>query len=364
MMKVDRFAAPGNLTDFDNEMADGWSRFISDGLDREAASLLQSNPGIQPQFYNPAKLDVSGSPTPISWLAFPAIIEAMYADDPQRMFEEAEKRDNQDEYLEWSVVKENGKIKRVMFTCEGPEYWSFIARNRPDLLVALYTKIVGQEVPQRDLITPQGVYFQRNKWNIQHAVHLVQPNNNLRAEINIAAKATVLRRHGGHNPVTDNIELIDCSGYGVKERNSDPHIGDVVNQKARAGCSVTLENPVGLYIESLPKPSDKWLKPDGSPVGDYWTLERGDKDHIVRAVYEVPAGELSAGAPFVVGDIRIAGKNIEFGGHIVKAALLQIKLSGVIGKEGVFHNITFPCPNEGGSGMLDALAPNPFSRQG
>ena len=38
----------------------------------------------------------------------------------------------QDEYLEWFAVRDaHGKIKRVQFTCEGPDYWDFLARHDP-----------------------------------------------------------------------------------------------------------------------------------------------------------------------------------------------------------------------------------------
>ena len=74
-MKVDRFSPPGNLTDFDGPLSDTWSDFISNRLDTEAANLLAENPGIQPQFYNPAKLDVSGTNAPISWQTFPNIMK-------------------------------------------------------------------------------------------------------------------------------------------------------------------------------------------------------------------------------------------------------------------------------------------------
>src|SRR5207249_1137039 len=75
----------------------------------------------------PSKLDISGTPAPISWPGFPNKIEIEFGDDPQKTFQEAELRNNQDEYLEWATVKRNGKITKVMFTCEGPEYWKFIA---------------------------------------------------------------------------------------------------------------------------------------------------------------------------------------------------------------------------------------------
>jgi hypothetical protein len=362
VVSLDRFSPPGNLTDLDGPLAAAWSDFISDRLDNEVVALVSRSPGLQPQFYNPAKLDVTGSPVPISWPAFPNIVEINFGDDPQRMFEEAERRDNQDEYLEWAAVRESGKITRVTYTCEGPEYWNFLARADPDLLVSLYGQLVGHAVPRRDLLTRGGTYIPRNRWNRQHAVHLVQPNNTLSAEINIASQATILRRHGGHDPVTDSTELIECSGFGVKERHSDPHIGDVVNQQARAGCSVTLEDPIALYLEALPDPADLGVrKPDGTAAGkNYWRLERGDPDHILRAVFEVPAGETVNGAPFTVGDMTVEGDPIEFGGQIVKGGVgLRVKLTGVIGKSGVFRNPSFPCPGQ----PFSALGPGPASRQ-
>src|SRR5262245_49830231 len=124
MTKIDQFSAPGNLKDFEGGMAADWSRFVSDDLDREVAALSQSNPGLQPQFYNPSKLDVAGTPVPISWPAFPQIIEIRFGDDQREMFRQGEIRNNQDEYLEWAVITQNGKITKVMFTCESPEYWT------------------------------------------------------------------------------------------------------------------------------------------------------------------------------------------------------------------------------------------------
>jgi len=361
VVTLDRFSPPGNLTDLKGPLAEAWSSFISNRLDGEVAALLSGHPGLQPQFYNPAKLDVTASPAPISWPAFPNILEINFGDDPPRMFEEGERRDNQDEYLEWATTRANGKITRVAFTCEGPEYWNFIARADADLLVSLYEQIAGRSIRRQDILTQGGTYIPRNRWNRQHAVHLVQPNNTLSAEINIAAQATILRRQGGHDPVTDANELIECSGFGVKERHSDPHIGDVINQQARAGRSVTLEDPIALYLEELPDPADIGIrKPDGTPAGpEYWRVERGDAAHILRAVFEVPAGETVNGQPFTVGDMTIEGDAIEFGGQIVRVGGLRGKLTGLVGKSGGFHNPSFPCPGQ----PLFALGPGPSSRQ-
>ena len=352
MAKISQFSAPGNLKDLSPPMAASWSTMISGFLDGEVSSLAD-NPGLHPQFYNPSKVDVSGAPTPIAWQAFPQIIELKYGDDPQEMFRQAEMRNNQDEYLEWAVIKDGDKITKVMFTCEGPEYWDHVAGDKA-LLAKLYSEITGQAVQQSDLFTPGGAYQPRNKFNLTYAIHLIQINNTLTAEIDIAAQATIMRRHGGHDPVTDPIELIKCSGFGKKERHSDPHIGEVVNSVARQGCSLTLQDPIGLYMDKLPDPTAELgiKKPDGGAVGmDYWKLVRGDKDHILRAEFAAPAGQPA------VGDLEIGGEKIRFGGQIVKAGMM-VKLTGVVGKPGVFHNPSFSCPG-GGAFASQALGPAP-----
>jgi hypothetical protein len=354
MAKISQFAAPGNVTDLSASMAASWSTKISGFLDEEISSLA-ANHGLHPQFYNPSKLDVSGSPTPISWQAFPQIIELKFGDDPQEMFRQAESRNNQDEYLEWAVVRQDGKITKVMFTCESPEYWSHVADDKK-LLTKLYSDIVGQEVPQSELLTAGGAYAPRNSFNMKNAIHLIQPNNTLRAEINIASQAMIIRRHGSHDPVTNSNELISCSGFGDPDRHSDPHIGEVVNDVARQGCSLALQDPIGLYIDGLPHPTNDLgiKKPDGSAVGpDYWTLARGDKDHILRAVFAAPAGQPA------VGDLEIGGQKILFGGQIVKAGTgMRVKLTGVVGKTGVFHNPSFPCPGSGISPLAAGFGPS------
>jgi hypothetical protein len=341
MAKISQFSAPGNLKDFGAAMATSWSDKISGFLDAEITTL-STNSGLQPQFYNASKLDVSGTPTPISWPGFPQIIELNFGDDPPKMFAQAEIRDNQDEYLEWAVASESGKITKVMFTCEGPEYWNHLAKDKT-LLLKLYSDIVGHDIPPTQILSQSGKYLPRNPFNMQHAIHLIQTANTLQAEIDIASQATIIRRNGASDPIVDANELINCSRFGIADRHSDPHIGDVVNGAARQGCSITLQDPIGLYIESLPHPTNDLgiKKPGGGVVGmEYWKPQtRGDKDHVLRAVFEAPAGQPA------VGDLEIGGQKITFGGQIVKAGTgLRVKLTGVVGKASVFHNHSFACP--------------------
>jgi hypothetical protein len=70
------------------------------------------------------------------------------------------------------------------------------------------------------------VYNPSNYWNLLSTngsiVHLVQPNNTLSAEIDIAAQATVIRKDDAGRIITNPDTLINCSKYGNPGRNSDP----------------------------------------------------------------------------------------------------------------------------------------------
>ncbi|MGA8030219.1 MAG: hypothetical protein WB992_24005, partial [Bryobacteraceae bacterium] len=115
-------------------------------------------------------------------------------------------------------------------------------------------------------------------------------------------------------------DLIRCGKFGQPERNSDPHIGAVVNSFAQRKADVTLANPIGLCIAGLSILS--WETPDGSSALDYWTITRGTPEKALRAVYEVPQAR-----GFTVSDIKINGKKIQFGAQI--ADFITIKLTGL-----------------------------------
>ena len=218
----------------------------------------------------------------------------------------------------------------MTFTSEGPEYWRFLASVDPDKVVQLYRQHIGPEV-KADHIFQRGNYIPRNRWNnstSNGAMHLIQRNNTLDAEIELAAAATIVRVIDGRTLDAEQ-ELIRCGQYGQPERNSDPHIGAVVNELARAKHDITLANPVGLCIAGLSVAG--WQTPDGSPASAYWKITRGTPDKALRAVYEVPAGK-----DFTVSDIKINGLNIEFGSQI--ADFITIKLTGLatrLGKSNV-----------------------------
>ncbi|KAI1320783.1 hypothetical protein F5Y16DRAFT_389559 [Xylariaceae sp. FL0255] len=283
------------------------------------------------QFFNGTftPYDIGQKPVPISWIGFPKLVEKQYPNEPQRWLEADKTRDVQDEYLEWTVQKnDRGQILGVTFTCEGPEYWSFLAKCDIDKVFSLYKSLYptrANEMRLSDLLDDNGVYKPDNKWNSLTPpgtiMHLIQRNNSLGAEIDIVAQATVLRKDPQGNPVTDMTKLINCSRYGNANRNSDPHIGDVVNKIARGGTSVSIANPVAIYMMSVDF-STLMLDINGTgqgmvpvPAGAYqWVRGNINKQMGLRLHIQIPDGWVGKGPEnnghqLTVSDIVDTGNN-------------------------------------------------------
>jgi hypothetical protein len=322
MALLPQFDPPANIDDLNATQRRHWSEFIDSLMERSRQGDFE---GTRPQFYNPTRTDTAAdaATVDISWRAFPNVIAVTSASDRERWTRAEASRDVQDEYCEWSVTRDpaTGKITRLTFTCEGPEYWQFLARVNPQKVLQLYQRFVDPSIQITDLFR-NGQYNPRNRFNnstTRGAMHLIQRNNTLGAEIEIVAAATVLRLIDGRL-LSGEAELIECGRYGVPERNSDPHIGGEVNALARQNADVTIQNPVGLYIAGLS--TVDFSTPDGSDPQDYWRIVRGTADRGLRAVYEVPGDK-----GFVVGDITIAGEPIDFGAQITD--FIQIKVTGL-----------------------------------
>ncbi|MGH8904085.1 MAG: hypothetical protein ACRDYA_20995 [Egibacteraceae bacterium] len=317
-MALTEFSPPGHLSDFTEAEAAAWSRFLSRAFDERKQD---GDGSVREQFFNPLEVDLEADAAEraVTWSAFPKRIALRFPAGPARWRAADRSRDVQDEYCEWSVERAaDGKVKRVSFTCEGPEYWRFLANSSPDTTLALYRSHVSPTVQREDLFAPNGRYIERNRWNngtTTGAMHLIQPNNTLLAEIELAAAATVQRQRDGELLTTEQ-ELIDCSRYGDPDRHSDPHIGGEVNALARAGADVTLKDPVGLYIDGLSTAG--WSTPDDANPQDFWRITRGVDGFAVRAVYEV------MGHDYLVGDITILGRSIQFGAQIVEHVTMRL----------------------------------------
>jgi hypothetical protein len=378
MAVLTRFDPPANINDFDASETALAQRFREEWSKRVQSSFAVGKVGDpwgserdspRARFFSPLGVDLSATitPNPLFWTAFPKRIldgfQATHSRDdilkfadegppfdpqrPQDAYDPPGARGWQDEYCEWAVERNaQGKITKVTFTCENPEYWDTLWFFSPAKVRDLYRKYLGDNTIQvadlslkdpgtgADVIDPdtgRPAYDRTNKWNRNKVdggkngvMHLISGPNNLFAEIYLASAATILRRKSDHE-VTDRDELIDCGGYGSPGRNSDPAIGFYVNDLVRASnIEASLANPVGLYIAGIS--TTEFVLPANAPSGvtaqDFWKIERGSADAVLRAHYAVPPG-----LGFVVGDIRIENEAIKWGAQL--AEKIQIKLTGL-----------------------------------
>ncbi|KAH7139610.1 hypothetical protein B0J13DRAFT_586228 [Dactylonectria estremocensis] len=364
---ISQFDPPAFLDDGLTDSQKGqWSNFISGSTDNQIAGQGSSQTPLK-QFFNPSKtaFNQSQAPVEVTWVGFPGIIKRFVDSDGKRWKIADEHRVEgdipspdggsipigQDEYLEWSVHRdpETNKIVSVTFTCEGPEYWRFLSSVDPDKVLALYREYnpeFADQIQKADLFR-NGRYNHLNKWNNRSntgsIMHLVQPNNTLGAEIDIAGGGTVIRKGPNGQIVTDPVRLCNCSQYGVATRNSDPKIGSSVNGLARQGVSVALANPVAIYIKSFDVGS---FNLDYSGAGDLqpvppgtFNFTRGDieKRMALRLTVKVPDGTLGtgelAGKQLTVGDIWDTQTNrfIAYGAQFADYINMGVNAIGITG---------------------------------
>jgi hypothetical protein len=324
-MAVVTFSPPGFVDDLDPSGRQAWHDLISDFMD----TAHDGDPTVpfsapRPQFFNPAKtaVGVGAATEDVKWTAFPRLVGLQSGSDHQRWQKADSSRGVQDEYCEWSIKRNaTNKIASITFTCEGPEYWSLLAQQNPAKVLELYRTHIDPTAAKNDLFAADGSYMRNNRLNnsvTSGAMHLIQRNNTLGAEVEIAGAATIVRRKPDGSIMTDTRELIECGKYGEVERNSDPFIGARVNFHARNKSDVTIADPVGIYLAGLD--TQGWTTPDGTDPSTFWRITRGTQDRPVRAVLEVPAGK-----PYVLGDVKIDGKVIQFGGQVADHIQMTIR---------------------------------------
>ncbi|MEO8506597.1 MAG: hypothetical protein ABI593_03105 [Betaproteobacteria bacterium] len=309
MALVTRFDTPASLRDLPPGSAfyDDWHTHIANRL---GASTPGSGGG---EFYDASETDVNiVGARDLVWMAFPRRVLMPNRDDRGAAFTAAENRNVQDEYCEWFTTRNAaGKIVRVTFVTEAPEYWEALWAVDRARVVALYRALVSPAVVETDLHVG-GVYQRANLWNNANGiVHLRQAINTLNAALGLA--------QGSANsaPARDNYEMSAVASTAV-----DPRVTYDVGTLVRKGLSVTLRDPIGLYIAGWDDTG--WTRPSGAPVGNYWTIVRGVPGQVLRLDYEVPAA-----VGFVVGDIRIGGRPIQWGGQL--AEHVTVTIGGVAG---------------------------------
>lgn len=367
---IDDFGARASASAFKQK----WHDYIANGDPRGEFSGIAGRAAEAGLFYD-AQQDPTPSepPVPVPWNGFPRSIaqwfnadtdpqglqRALAAADVLRPLARVRRADTgevfliqhrqQDEYCEWHAQRNvAGGITRICFTAEGPEYWEKMAESDPALVLELYRKHVSSAVEQIDLFWPvdmldsdgrivfeRGSYNRWNKWNTQlGAMHLTHPANTLGAEINLAADATTLFPAVADTPAnTLPTRLICCAGYGGVNRSSDPIIGAGVNGLARAGKSVTLANPVGLYISEVGV--DGLRDPAGQPIGaQCLRVVRASADATMKLRVDITP---PAGAGYTLDQCSFEGAPLRHGGQIARRiTLVLFGLAKVIaGRQGI-----------------------------
>jgi hypothetical protein len=285
MALLPMFDTPASLRDAPagSPFYTAWSNFI-------ATRLVDLNPGDNGgAFYDPTQTDVNvvASKT-LTWIGFPRdVFLPGNRDNKPAAYAAADAdvalRDPQNEYFEW-----------------------YVTRNRV---------LVNPAVTQADLQTGT-TYNKFNRWNtVDGIVHYIQGINTLNAALGLAQGA-----RNAVPPFRDNFEA--RPGLATQPTAVDPRVSFDVHMLIRKGLYVTFRDPIGLYIVEWN--DSGFTKPDGSPVDNYWRIVRGSPGMVLRLEYEVPAG-----LGFVVGDIRIGGHLIGYGGQV--AEHITVSTSGTAG---------------------------------
>ncbi|MBW3537060.1 MAG: hypothetical protein KY395_04720 [Actinobacteria bacterium] len=339
MAGLERFTVPGALTDAisvdQKKLDEAWHKKVAEFMS-PAARRSRS-------LYDPTD---EGEDTPadalrhpVRWPAFPATLNAT-TNSPDRRVQIADaSRDRQDEYCEWSVKRAGpgatDPILRVTFTTELPEYFEVLHESDAEAALALYREHVDPNASPEQ-IAPGGAYDRNNSLNRQTTegkiMHLRTGPNNLSAAVSLASDATVLRFRDD-TLVTSPQDLVSCGHFGEPLRSSDPQIAAAINGLATLGDKITLEDPVGLYIDGI-RPEGLEL-PAGVTLEDCWHVERGTAEHAVRASFSLPeeAGTLK--------DVRVRGAPLRFGAQL--ADLVRVRIVALSHSRGSVDPETAGC---------------------
>jgi hypothetical protein len=326
MALVTHFETPAQVRDFPeaSPFYEQWHKVISELIDSIASSAVLTTDNPPPgTFYNASltEVDVIGARAS-AWIGFPReLLTADHASDRREAFRHGDvrggpapgERTTQIEYLEWVTERDaRGRLTRVTFTTETPEYWTALFRGPggPDRVLQLYRELLGKpDILLSELTDGAGNYDPLNVWNTARGmIHYIctrppEFENSLSGALKLVA-ASVTRAI-----ISDNFQRGPAAPTAA-----DPRVINDIRALARKGLQVTVTDPVGIYIGGWDDTG--WTKPDGSPVDNYWHVVRpagASGPPALRLVYDVPPSE-----GFVVGDIRIGGRPIEFGGQIAE----------------------------------------------
>lgn len=308
MPLLNKFDTPAGLRDVPNASPFymQWSNFLKAKINDFTAG---DNGGgfFDPTFMN---ADIAGTKA-LTWMGFPRDeFFTANRDDKMAAFRLADsdvhRRSHQNEYFEWYVERNAaGKITKVTFVTELPEYYQELWDHDRQAVVDVYNSLVGPGVQEADLHTG-GNYNRFNRWNTTDGiVHDIQTINNLTAAIRLCQGSVSATIQGSDNYDT-------TVGLGAQRTAVDPRAAYDVNMLARKGLLVTLADPIGVYIADWD--NSGITRPNGTPAPDsWWSIVRGTSDRVLRLEYSVPRRYR-----YTVGDLKLGGRSIQYGGQLAQ----------------------------------------------
>jgi hypothetical protein len=315
---VTRFDTPGSLRDAPDgsPFYAAWHGFVA------RLTKSRTKGSGSGEFFDPSQWNFKVEHEAVyGWQGFPRPhLVVNHRDDREAAFRAGEDRYAQHEYLEWHVERSGAKITKVTFVTETPEYWRALAEAEPARVLELYRSLVSPKVTKASLFDTQGNYKPENVWNTERGiVHYVMSINGIGPLVNAEQDSPV--KAGA----LDNYDAMPLAFAGGQPlfTSADARFSLDIGVLQRRGLSVTVREPLGLYM--IDWDDTGWTRPDGTPVGDYWRVVRGSDSAALRLEYEVPSQE-----GFVVGDIRIGGRAIRYGGQL--AEHITVMAAGLAGR--------------------------------
>ncbi len=275
----------------------------------------------------------------VTWLAYPRLAQVSDAEIDSNRFK------FQDEYVEWRVESTGGKISRITFTTEFPDYYAAFAEIGEEALIsAVKDALPGAQPTRAELFGPNfnpgaatpeqrimafSNSLLRNGWNngAKGILVLSHPSNTLPALFSLVANCAVLISADGADAI-----CAEANGACVPGRNSDPFVCEATQNAARAGNVLSLSDPPGVQIRRL---RGIW-KISGNQVDindetqnrGVWQISRNGR----RAVLDVGREKLTLGDDPIVSGAQVA-TTLEVGANLTFAADAKVPAWARTGQE-------------------------------
>ncbi len=221
----------------------------------------------------------------------------------------------QDEYVEWRPERDGqGRLVRVTFTTDFPEYFQAFAQIGVDALKAEIRRVIPGADPTDAELFGAGpnpgnqsgptraqrflANLANNPWNMgpKGFLCLTQRFNTLGALFNLVGECGIVQQNVPASDVCSNV-----GGACGPGRNSDPAICRRVQEVARANFACSLKDPAGVVIRRL---AGNWALNGqaidiNNPTNNQglWTLSRNGR----RGVLNIPNGLRLNSSPIATG---------------------------------------------------------------